>query len=77
MDYFISMFLRSDVRFSASFLEKEEKSSLHTNSFHSMILLKIICGTLGGYVLPEILLDLDCAKNLSLNQRLQIFNTGH
>ena len=61
MDYFISKFLRSDVCFSASFLEKEEKSSLYANSFHSMILLKIICKTLGDYVLLEILLDLDCA----------------
>ncbi|GJT01334.1 hypothetical protein Tco_0822503 [Tanacetum coccineum] len=43
MDYFISMQLRSNVRFSALFLDPEEKSSVYTNDFPSMILQKIIC----------------------------------
>ena len=33
MDYFISMFLRNDVRFSASFLVHEEKSSFYCQYF--------------------------------------------
>ncbi|GJU87243.1 hypothetical protein Tco_1294789 [Tanacetum coccineum] len=43
MDYFISMQLRSIVRFSALFLDLEEKSSFYPNDFPSMILQKIIC----------------------------------
>ncbi|GJZ90110.1 hypothetical protein Tco_0662037 [Tanacetum coccineum] len=41
--YFISMQLRSNVRFSALFLDPEENSSVYTNDFPSMILQKIIC----------------------------------
>ncbi|GJZ08894.1 hypothetical protein Tco_0543177 [Tanacetum coccineum] len=43
MDYFISMQPQSNVRFTALFLDSEEKSSFHLNDFPSMILQKIIC----------------------------------
>ncbi|GJS86298.1 reverse transcriptase domain-containing protein [Tanacetum coccineum] len=43
MDYFIFVHPRSNVRFSASFLDQEEKSSFYPNDFPSMILQKIIC----------------------------------
>ncbi|GKB99869.1 hypothetical protein Tco_0986006 [Tanacetum coccineum] len=43
MDYFISVHPRSNVRFSALFLDPEEKSSFYPNDFPSMILQKIIC----------------------------------
>ncbi|GKA27111.1 hypothetical protein Tco_0713279 [Tanacetum coccineum] len=43
MGYFISMHPRSNVRFSALFLDSEEKSSFHPNDFPSTILQKIIC----------------------------------
>ncbi|GJR06151.1 hypothetical protein Tco_0529135 [Tanacetum coccineum] len=42
MDYFISVHPRSNVRFSALLLDKEEKSSVYPNNFPSMILQKII-----------------------------------
>ncbi|GJU25061.1 hypothetical protein Tco_1163682 [Tanacetum coccineum] len=42
MGYFISMQPRSNVRFSALFLDPEEKSSFYPNNFPSMILQKII-----------------------------------
>ncbi|GKB08276.1 hypothetical protein Tco_0836560, partial [Tanacetum coccineum] len=48
MDYFISMQLGSNVRFSALFLDLEEKSSVYTNDFPSMILQKNICVSQGG-----------------------------
>ncbi|GJT77374.1 hypothetical protein Tco_1044099 [Tanacetum coccineum] len=38
MDYFISVHPRSNVRFSALFLDLEEKSSFHLNDFPSLIL---------------------------------------
>ncbi|GJW78745.1 hypothetical protein Tco_0140427 [Tanacetum coccineum] len=50
MDYFISMQPRSNVRFSALFLDSEEKSSFHPNDFPSTILQKIICVFHGGKV---------------------------
>ncbi|GKC24240.1 hypothetical protein Tco_1026390 [Tanacetum coccineum] len=43
MDYFISVHHRFNVRFSALFLDQEEKSSFYPNDFPSMILQKIIC----------------------------------
>ncbi|GJS45752.1 hypothetical protein Tco_0595873 [Tanacetum coccineum] len=46
MGYFISMQPRSNVRFSALFLDPEEKSSFYPNNFPSMILQKIICVSL-------------------------------
>ncbi|GJX39766.1 retrovirus-related pol polyprotein from transposon TNT 1-94 [Tanacetum coccineum] len=46
MDYFISVHPRSNVRFSALFLDKEEKSSFYPNNFPSMILQEIICVSL-------------------------------
>ncbi|GJS57579.1 hypothetical protein Tco_0652363 [Tanacetum coccineum] len=53
MDYFISVHSRSDVRFSASFLDPEEKSSFYPNDFPSMILQKIICvSKVGKQLLP-------------------------
>ncbi|GJR06917.1 hypothetical protein Tco_0529901 [Tanacetum coccineum] len=45
MDYFISVHPRSNVRFSALFLDPEEKSSFHPNDFSSMILQKIVCAS--------------------------------
>ncbi|GKA36452.1 retrovirus-related pol polyprotein from transposon TNT 1-94 [Tanacetum coccineum] len=48
MDYFIFVHSRSNVRFSALFLDPEEKSSFYPNDFPSMILLKIICVSNGG-----------------------------
>ncbi|GJY29707.1 retrovirus-related pol polyprotein from transposon TNT 1-94 [Tanacetum coccineum] len=53
MGYFISMQPRSNVRFSALFLDPEEKSSFYPNNFPSMILQKIICVSLGGKMLFE------------------------
>ncbi|GJT49971.1 hypothetical protein Tco_0976128 [Tanacetum coccineum] len=50
MDYFISVHPRSNVRFSALFLDSEEKSSFHPNDFPSTILQKIICVFHGGKV---------------------------
>ncbi|GKA39020.1 hypothetical protein Tco_0731571 [Tanacetum coccineum] len=50
MGYFISMQPRSNVRFSALFLDPEEKSSFYPNNFPSMILQKIICVSLGGKI---------------------------
>ncbi|GJU41755.1 hypothetical protein Tco_1194712 [Tanacetum coccineum] len=46
--YFIYMQPRSNARFSALFLDPEEKSSFYPNNFPSMILQKIICVSLGG-----------------------------
>ncbi|GJZ79743.1 hypothetical protein Tco_0644580 [Tanacetum coccineum] len=56
MDYFISVHPRSNVRFSALFLDPEEKSSFYPNDFPSMILQKIICVFHGGK---------NCADNMA------------
>ena len=49
LNYFIFMHPRSDVRFSASFLEQEEKTSfLSPNTFSFMIFHESICAKLGG-----------------------------
>ena len=48
LNYFIFLHPRSDVRFSASFLEQEEKSSLLPNTFSFMIFQESICAKLGG-----------------------------
>ncbi|GJX66383.1 hypothetical protein Tco_0300726 [Tanacetum coccineum] len=71
MDYFISMQLRSDVRFSALFLDQKEKSSFYTNDFPSMILQKIICVVNGGNVFFENQSDLNFSINdySSLNRK--------
>ncbi|GJT20406.1 hypothetical protein Tco_0890343 [Tanacetum coccineum] len=50
MDYFISVHHRFDVRFSALFLDPEEKSSFYPNDFPSMILQKIVCVSQGGHI---------------------------
>ncbi|GJR33640.1 retrovirus-related pol polyprotein from transposon TNT 1-94 [Tanacetum coccineum] len=50
MGYFISMQPRSNVRFSALFLDPEEKSLFYPNNFPSMIRQKIICVSLGGKI---------------------------
>ncbi|GKE18169.1 retrovirus-related pol polyprotein from transposon TNT 1-94 [Tanacetum coccineum] len=62
MDYFIFVHSRSNVRFSALFLDPEEKSSFYPNDFPSMILQKIICVSNGGNVLDEIQSDLNITK---------------
>ncbi|GJV57948.1 hypothetical protein Tco_1458953 [Tanacetum coccineum] len=73
MDYFISVHPRSNVRFSASFLDQEEKSSFYPNDFPSMILQKIICVFHGGKVLFENQSDL---KNLVIRKRVEDFQLG-